>query len=261
MVGHNAGVGMTCGFNIALGSYAGDITGQTTPDLMIGFCAGKGNTSSGNNTFIGAKAGFGLSGVDNVAVGYKAGYSAASLTYSNNGNTFVGSCAYPTFGAAAFCYNIAVGHNSRPDGTTGHTMWGASFNTVNNEVGSAWQNVSDCRDKANIKDLNPKLGLQFIKKLRPVSFNWDVRDNYVEKCGFEFGQKDGTLAQEQEEYGYISQEIRDILNELDIKWDAIGDNGKVVRLQSSNLHASHIKAIQELYQRVVSLKERVTALT
>jgi hypothetical protein len=261
MVGYKAGVGMTTCFNIALGSYAGDLTGQIFPDLMIGFCAGKGNTYSGDNIFIGAKAGFGLSGTNNVAVGYKAGFSSGSVSCLNVNNTFVGSCAYPTFCSADFNNNIAVGHNSRPDGITGHTMWGASFNTVNNEVGSAWQNVSDCRDKANIKDLNPKLGLQFIKKLRPISFNWDVRDNYVEKCGFEFGQKDGTLAQEQEEYGYISQEIRDILNELDIKWDAIGDNGKVVRLQSSNLHASHIKAIQELYQRVVSLKERVVALT
>ena len=139
-------------------------------------------------------------------------------------------------------------------------MWGASFNNVNNEVGSAWQNVSDCRDKTNIKDLNPKLGLEFIKKLRPVSFNWDVRDEYVRKCGFEFGQKDGTLTQEQEEYGYVAQEIRNILDELNIKWDAIVDNGKSMRLQSDSLHASHIKAIQELYQRVVSLKERVTAL-
>jgi len=262
MVGYKAGVGMNRNHNIAIGSYAGAVSSQASyPDLMVGFCAGKDNTSNGNNLFIGAKAGFGLSGYKNVAVGYKAGYAPSSVGYLNNCNTFVGSCAYPTFFAQDFKNVIAVGYNSRPDGCNFHTMWGASFNTVNNETNSAWVNISDCRDKTNIKDLNPKLGLEFIKKLRPVSFNWDVRDEYVRKCGFEYGEKDGTLAQEQEEYGYISQEIRDILNELDIKWDAIGDNGKVVRLQSSNLHASHIKAIQELYQRVISLKERVTALT
>jgi trimeric autotransporter adhesin len=262
MVGYKAGVGMYSNRNITIGSYAGAISTATSdPDLMVGFCAGKDNDSTGYNLFIGAKAGFGVSGRGNTAVGYKAGYSPTSVSYNNEFNTFIGSCAYPTFLGDKFTYNIAVGYYSRPDGTPGHTMWGASFNSVNNETNSAWVNVSDCRDKTNIKDLNPKLGLEFIKKLRPVSFNWDIRDEYVRKCGFEYGQKDGTLVQEQEEYGYISQEIRDILNELDIKWDAIGDNGKVVRLQSSNLHASHIKAIQELYQRVISLKERVTALT
>ena len=261
MVGYKAGLGMVNKANIALGSYAGAVSAQSNyPDIMVGFCAGKDNSSCGHNVFVGTKAGSGLSGCMNVAVGYKAGYAPSSTSYINICNTFVGSCAYPTFAGQAFANIIAVGYGSRPDGSAYHTMWGASFNTVNNEVGSAWQNVSDCRDKTNIKDLNPKLGLEFIKKLRPVSFNWDIRDEYVRKCGFEYGKKDGTLAQEQEEYGYISQEIQSILNELDVKWDAIGDNGKVIRLQSDNLHASHIKAIQELHQRIISLKERVIAL-
>ena len=263
-VGYKAGVGLgnTTG-SIALGSLAGYSSGgdNCPSDIMVGFCAGKDNSTKGSNIFIGTQAGFGLSGGGNVAIGYRAGYSPSTVGYTNCNNTFIGSCAYPTFLGNLFCYNIAVGYGSRPDGTYGHTMWGASWNTVRNEVLSAWQNVSDCRDKTNIKDLNPKLGLEFIKKLRPVSFNWDVRDEYVRKCGFEYGEKDGTLAQEQEEYGYISQEIREVLNELDVKWDAIGDNGKVVRLQSSNLHASHIKAIQELHQRVISLKERVLDLS
>jgi len=266
MVGYKAGINQVISDTgtIAIGSLAGYLSSGAAGgriEMMIGFCAGKDNTSCGRNTFIGAQSGFGLSGASNTAIGYRAGYSPSSATYYNTFNTFVGSCAYPTFYGQAFSHVIAVGHNSRPDGITGHTMWGASFNTVLNEVGTAWSNVSDYRDKANIKDLNPKLGLEFIKKLRPVAFNWDVRDNYVEKCGFEFGKKDGTLAQEQEEYGYISQEIRDILTDLNVKWDAIGDNGKVVRLQSSNLHASHIKSIQELHQRIVSLKEKITTLT
>lgn len=261
MVGYKAGVGMTSAYNTTIGSYAGAVSSPGNyPDLMIGFCSGKDNTSCGYNLFIGAKAGFGLSGRGNTAVGYKAGYSPSTVGEYNFFNTFVGSCAYPTFMGNALSYNIAVGYNSRPDGTPGHTMWGASFNSVNNEVFSAWQNVSDCRDKANINNLNPKLGLEFVKRLRPVTFNWDIRDEYVRKCGFEYGEKDGTLAQEQEEYGYISQEIQSILDELNVNWDAIGDNGKVIRLQSSNLHASHIKAIQELNQRVISLKERVAAL-
>ena len=188
---------------------------------------------------------------DLVAIGFR------SMFYTSNGATKTTSIGcrnniYPTR-----CCVTSIGTYTGAPAIC-QTRWqGSTCNCVYED----WFEVSDQRDKANIKDLNPKLGLEFIKKLRPVAFNWDVRDNYVEKCGFEFGQKDGTLAQEQEEYGYISQEIRDILTDLNVKWDAIGDNGKVVRLQSSNLHASHIKSIQELHQRIVSLKEKITTLT
>jgi hypothetical protein len=264
MVGFKAGYGLgDATGSISIGSYAGAASsfyssGQY-PDIFIGYCAGKDITTYGGNTFVGAKAGFNLNlGKGNTAIGYKAGYLNTQVTARCN--TFIGSCAYPRNVSGNFNYVIAVGYYSHPDATSYHTMWGASFNSVNNEIGSAWQNVSDCRDKTNIKDLNPKLGLEFIKRLRPVTFNWDIRDEYVRKCGFEYGVKDGTLTQEQEEYGYISQEIQSVLNELNIRWDAIGSNDKIIRLQSDNFHASHIKAIQELHQRVISLKERVTAL-
>ena len=40
------------------------------------------------------------------------------------------------------------------------------------------QNRSDSRDKADVRDT--VLGLDFINKLRPVDFKWDLREQYID---------------------------------------------------------------------------------
>ena len=143
--------------------------------------------------------------------------------------------------------------------TGGHTVWGNSGNNACNCVYVAWSNVSDCRDKTNIQTLSPKMGLDLIKKLRPVAFNWDHRDTYVRECSYEYGQKDGTLAGTKEHYGLIAQELKQTLDELNVRFDGLGhdDEKNAYRLTYEELIAPIIKAIQELNTRLEVVEEKV----
>ncbi len=121
-----------------------------------------------------------------------------------------------------------------------------------------WSTVSDCRDKTNIKALPDNLGLRFIKKLKPVSFNWDNRETYVRECKCDYGVKDGSLAGTKEHYGIIAQDLREVLDELEVRFDGLGhdDQKDAYRVTYEELIAPMIKAIQELEARVSYLEEQ-----
>jgi hypothetical protein len=153
---------------------------------------------------------------------------------------------------------IAVGTCSKTSATTGHTAWGTASNNVLNCVWAAWTVQSDARDKTNVETLNSNLGLGLIKKLRPVSFNWDNRDNYVRECGYEYGTKDGTLASEKKHYGLIAQELKGTLEELNQEFDALHHDTEndSYRITYEELIAPIIKAIQEIDARVTAIEEK-----
>jgi hypothetical protein len=131
---------------------------------------------------------------------------------------------------------------------------------VCNCVYSAFVLVSDCRDKTDIQSLHDNLGLNLIKKLRPVSFKWDHRETYVRECGYEYGTKDGTLTGEKNHYGLIAQELRDSLNELNVGFDALGHDSEqdAYRLSYEELIPSMIKSMQELDQRLKIVEDKLT---
>jgi hypothetical protein len=157
------------------------------------------------------------------------------------------------------CNIIAVGRNAQTSLTNGHTVWGNSSNNVCNCVFTAWTSVSDSRDKSNIKPLSANLGLNLIRKIEPVSFNWDHRDVYVDKCSYEYGYKDGTLSGTKEHYGIIAQNFKQALDELNEKFDGLGYDAQKdsYRITYEELIAPIIKAIQELDIRLKVLEEKV----
>jgi hypothetical protein len=193
------------------------------------------------------------SGLDNTAVGRLSFCSNTTGTH----NVALGSGAQSS--TTCTCYTIAVGASACTSATTGHTVWGSSANNVCNCVYAAWSTVSDCRDKTNIQTLPSKLGLDLIKKLRPVAFNWDHRDTYVRECKYEYGTKDGNLASTKEHYGLIAQELKSTLEELNVKFDGLGhdDEKDAYRVTYEELIPSMIKAIQELNTRLEVVEEKV----
>jgi hypothetical protein len=237
-IGDNALNSNTTGiYNTTVGSQSmySSTTGRC--NTAVGNCSMRSNTGGSLNSVLGDRAlRLNTTGNCNVAVGYAAQQSANGV---NN--------------------TIAVGSSACTSATTGHTVWGTSANNVCNCVYAAWSTVSDCRDKTNIQTLPSKLGLDLIKKLRPVAFNWDHRDTYVRECSYEYGEKDGTLTSTKEHYGLIAQELKSTLEELNVKFDGLGhDDGKdAYRLTYEELIAPIIKAIQELDQRLTTVEEKV----
>ena len=281
-IGYQALITNTTGYcNTAVGFQAGYLFNSTNL-TAVGYQAAR-NTTGASNTMVGFRAGCNVtSGVANVLIGAFAGcnmqggscnvgvgaFALKSATSAQN--TAIGhnaSCAVTTGGcniAVGYCagFNvttatctIAVGWKSSPGNSAGHTSWGNSGMSFNG-IASAWTNVSDCRDKTNVKDLDEKLGLAFIRNLETVSFNFDYRDKYVRECGYEYGVKDGTLANPKKSYGFIAQQMKELVTTLNTNFDAIGytEEQDTYRLTYEAMIAPLVKAVQQTAQRLETLE-------
>jgi len=235
-VGRSALCSNTSGQNVAVGWQALLFNSTGAKNVAIGANAAPNQTSPGSNTAVGFNTlNQNIYGANLTALGAEAG---TVFTYN---------------------YQIAVGANANTSNVAGHTVWGSSANNVYNCVWAAWTTVSDARDKANIEPLSRNMGLSLINRLNPVSFNWDQRQRYVDKCGFEYGEKDGTLITAHREYGLIAQELKQALDELGEQFDALKYNSTQdsYRLTYEGLIAPIIKSIQELSARVESIEKKL----
>lgn len=232
---------------VAVGSFAG-CDNNGVQSLFIGVNAGRCNTAD-NNNIVGVNAGCLTSGTENNAFGFAALQNNTTCTK----NTAIGACALNTGNQE---WRIGIGFNSIPSATCGHISWGNSSNNACNCVYGTWTAGSDGRDKANVQDLRSNLGLKFIKKLRAISYKWDNRETYVRECGFEYGQKDGTLADTRLHYGIIAQELKQAVDELNENFEGLLYDAEkdAYRMQYTSLIAPLTAAIKELDERTQELK-------
>jgi trimeric autotransporter adhesin len=211
----------------------------TCANTIIGFCAGNSNSYvlGAKNTLIGNRAGQQLTtdAYDNVMIGSRAGESMAAARI----NTIV------------IGYANAVSENN-------HTVIG-NANTTRNVAPRSWTIISDSRDKTDVVELEKNLGLNFIRKLKPISYRFNHRRRYVQGLGYEYGESDGSLKDSKESYGFSAQQIKTTLEELSITFDALKYNTSddSYRLIYTELISPIVKSIQETILRL----ERVEKLT
>lgn len=242
-------------FNTAVGyraQYGGNGCTQTG-NTFVGTFSGQCTTTACYNTGIGHNALKSLtSGDQNTGVGY----SALCSVTTGTGNIGIGKRA--GYNTSTANQTISIGQNAKTSNTSYHTVWGNSSIT-NNWIFPHWTVVSDCRDKTAIQTIPDGLGLNFVRQLQPVSFNWDNRQRYVEKCNFEFGTKDGTLVSPNEEYGFLAQDLRDTLISLNLQFDALGYDAEQdgYRLQIFGLISPIVRAIQQTHTRLATLEQIV----
>jgi hypothetical protein len=125
-------------------------------------------------------------GSGNTAFGYIAGTGSNGNTSGCN-NSFIGNSTYgPT---ATTCNTISLGNSS--------------ISCIRAQV-STITAFSDCRDKTNICSI--PVGLEFVRALRPVKFEWNMRDNPDD------GKKGKT------ESGFIAQELDQVVERFDAEW-------------------------------------------
>jgi hypothetical protein len=251
------------GYNIAQGFEA--LYNSTSGDLNIG----QGyrvlyNVTGAYNIGIGIEALYSTTnGYHNIALGYQS-------LYSNTGGAFGGPYTYGQYniGIGYFslkdnttgAYNTGVGYLAGQTATTGsnNTYLGANAQpasvTDSNKITLGDSNIthlrcqvtsitalSDARDKTGIQD--SVYGLEFINKLRPVTFEWNMRD------GGKAGQKD---------LGFLAQDFVELEDEL----DAHEILNLTMRSNPDKLEASYgrlvpilVKAVQDLSAEVQSLKQ------
>jgi hypothetical protein len=224
---NNVGAGMSSLYSNTIGSDNVGLGSLSLHDNTIG----NNNVAAGRNSLY-----LNISGNDNMALGTN------SLSNNINGNT-----------------NVAVGRDALNTTTSGSNNIGIGFNALvpsavmNNQVrigntsvvyaGTqvAWSVTSDKRWKSNITTSN--LGLDFITKLRPVSY---TRNN-------DEAQK--------KEYGFIAQELEEVLNNSGAVDNGIirKDDEGMLSVRYNDLIAPMVAAIQEQQKSILLQQEIIVA--
>jgi hypothetical protein len=215
--GHSSMANVTSGgLNTAIGS--GSMSDSAT---------GNGNSALGTNSLA-----LCISGDFNTAVGYNAGVSA---TGSNNVYIGYAAAQLQTVGNN----NITIGNNAANATNTSSNQitLGNSSNNILRCAVTSITSLSDARDKSSVED--SEYGLELVKSLRPVTFEWDTRD------GAKKGVKD---------LGFIAQELQSVDNEhLGLVYD---ENPDKLEATYGRLIPVLVKAIQELTAKVEALEAK-----
>lgn len=272
--------------NLAIGWAA--LEGQATgSNVAIGHMAMNGNRTGHLNTAIGIEAMMRItSGNLNVCLGVG---SLTNLT-TGTGNTGIGSYALSQAAGGA-TNNTAVGHEAliHLAGGNGNTALGAgALNTLrgfNNCTGIGMASAvtgdnqiqlgnstavphafaplqvrSDARDKADVRDT--RLGLHFIRALRPVDFRWNLREDYRDV------EPDAVRRQVRKRsrfhHGLLAQDVQSAIRRTGTDFGgfqdhAIGGGEDVLSLGYEELVAPLIKAVQELAAQVDDLQRQLSA--
>lgn len=166
--------------NSCLGAYSGYFSTTGGYNTFIGHSAGYSNTTAYYNTLVGAYAGNNITtSFYNTAVGYQASFSTSNgyntalgnIAGYNNGagdrNTFLGYGA-DVDANGPYTNSTALGYNSV---ITQSNMVRFGNGAVTRVEGPVAYTFSDGRFKFNVNE--DVKGLDFIKRLRPVSYQFD----------------------------------------------------------------------------------------
>lgn len=326
--GHNALKGVSAGTkNIVVGDFAGESDTTGNFNIGIGYCALRYNTGGHSNVAIGCEAGFVNTANSNTAVGDRTLRSSttggsntaiggAALCNNTTGyvNTAVGRDA---LGSNTTGYaNTAVGREAlymKADGNLNTDFYNCSglgsYARVsgNNQVQlgdsstttyvyGTVQNRSDLRDKADVRDT--VLGLDFIRRLRPVDYRWDMRDDYLvreereeavevpnpayvsgggePKTLVEMQKRERLVPQERDgskkrgryHHGLIAQEVQALIEETGIDFGGFqshahargGGGCDVLSIGYDELIAPLIRAVQEQQAMIEGLRARIAEI-
>jgi hypothetical protein len=256
------------------GTYTGVITGSL--GTSCNFTAGTINilTSSSNASIAGLTIGSGTSGIQNTGVGFftlgsntgegNSAFGHVTLRNNTSGslNTSVGAFAGCFIDTGSF--NTSIGYNAGGNITTGtfNTSIGyaaqpsaanttGQFTLGDSNVGNlrcadtTISALSDKRDKANIQDI--PVGLDYVKELRPVMFDWEARD------GSRRGKKD---------FGFIAQELYEVQNKFGYSEHTRlvhKDNPDAWEADPMKTYPILIKAVQQLSAKVDSLEAQLAS--
>ena len=268
--------GLTATYNTSIGQYAlSNITALN--NVAIGAEALRYDTTGASNTVIGHRAMVSsLDAQSNVAIGSsalaQAGYSSSNVAIGYNSlaaasnsslNVAIGYNSLTNLTGYLNGSNVAIGHNAASALSAGSnniiigSSASASSSSVSNQItlgNSSIQTLrcqvtsitalSDLRDKKNIEPLN--VGLDFVNKLNPVKFQWNMRD------GGKINIPDS---------GFIAQELVDVEDETglaDYLMLTFRDNPEKLEASSGRLIPILVKAIQDLSEKVKALEEKTS---
>ena len=207
--------------NVALGSGAGNNLGSEMEACH-------------RNTLIGANSMSEIAeGSNNTCLGYQSGRKDPNVDDGVvvNFSTYLG---YNTIASGSTTNEIAIGYNAEGGGSNTIVLGNSSIAALKCQVQTI-TSLSDKRDKTNIQD--SEYGLDLISKLKPVTFDWNMRD------GAKVGIKD---------LGFIAQDLQEVNDD----YTQLVEDKNPEKLEASygRLIPVLVKAIQELKAEIELLK-------
>jgi len=267
VVGEGIGLLFSTGIkNTLLGNSAGYQISTGQQNTIVGFTGGSQITSGSYNTIVGDGSGIAISSANyNTFLGVNSGGGTVS-----DSNTYVGVAA----GQAniSFSNTSVLGFAGQITASNQVQLGNSSTTTY---VYGTVQNRSDLRDKADVQ--NTVLGLDFISKLRPVDYQWDMREDYktelpiqgeLSDADFKIEmdlwlennklanlKKDGSKKRNRFHHGFIAQEVRDLGMDFGGFQDHSKNGGEdVLSIGYDEFIAPMVRAIQELKSEIELLK-------
>ncbi len=218
------------------------------------------NTTGDFNTANGNLASYYTLSSYNTSVGYSAG---DFHTFSSG--TFLGAEAYPGVDGISNC--MALGYNARVSASNRVVIGNTSVTSIGGYAG--WTDFSDGRYKRNVNENVP--GLEFIKQLRPVTYNLDIKAlnaelNKNKPTTLREGEQPseespddraGIASKEQILYtGFIAQEVEETANKIGYNFSGVDvpqSADSQYGLRYAEFVVPLVKAVQEQQQLIEEL--------
>ena len=255
-VGYQAGYSNTSGdLNLFLGEEAGFANTTGSFNSYGGYHAGIANTTGSFNTYYGYAAGISnTDGSQNTYVGYEAG-----LYSTGSNNTFLGYETSTT--DATYSNSTAVGNGSSIVDDAAVILGNAATSLI--ESYASYFTFSDGRYKKNVKE--DVAGLDFINKLRPVTYNLDVTGiNKALNADEKLFTNNVVQNKEKKQYsGFIAQEVEKAANDLNYDFSGVkkpANSKSFYALSYADFVPPLVKAVQQLSKRNDSLQQTNASL-
>jgi len=265
--------------NTSIGVYASAYNTTGASNVAVGTAAGNRNTTGWGNIGIGPYSSYyNTTGVVNTAVGYQALYTNPDKNYNTAlgykagylvaqwGNTFLGALAGED--STGGWNNTIIGYDAQASSASvGNeiTLGNSNINNIRCNT-TSFSSLSDSRDKAEITNIPEDAGLQFIDKLRPVTFYWDRREWYSDNTsdGSKMNKVHSTETPNSgQRMGFIAQDVLEILNDYKyIKESGMVSESNPDKLEFAlgSLITPLVKAVQQLSDQNKELLNRITIL-
>ena len=269
--------------NIAIGNYTGRavVSSASTSQLVaIGHNVanhGSAALAGYQNVFIGYNiaSASGLAGAfRNTALG---AHALTDLTTGDN-NTCIGNMAGNSIETAT--NNLCLGYQAGESGSPSGTLTSGSNTIVlgDDNIGALYCtqssiNTSDRRDKADITNFTA--GLDFIKKMQPVTYKWDRRSWYLPRDvdgnitddDITKVTRDGSKKENITHVGFIAQDVETLEKEIGfasdntnrLLTDLTGD-GNRYGMKYERLVTVLVNAVKDLSTKLDSAEARIKTL-
>lgn len=263
--------------NTAVGAYTLYSNTSGTDNTAVGISSLYSNTFGFGNSALGYRTLYtNTSGHYNTAMGYDAlqwntdaqyntaiGAGAAYLFTMGWNNTMIGAEADAN--GSGYYNAIALGQAATVTGVNMARIGNSFTSSIGGYVN--WTNISDGRYKKNVRE--DVKGLDFINKLRPVTYNLDVTGiskKLNEDRGRELNDEQKNSISEKEKViysGFIAQEVETAANET--KYDFSGvdkpkNENDLYGLRYAEFVVPLVKAVQELSKQNDDLQKQIDEL-